>query len=166
MSTLYVKNQIQKIIFDCEMREQISDGFWENASPMNHWRPWGNCKVAISSDKFGRDFRSNKDNYNFANKELLEIVGDRLIFRIKAHIFLGWSSDRLGNDFVDSVEDYDRIVSDISESDYWQKLFYSLQDRGIDRNILEQIDKVNYDISDLRKDIKVLRQACKTFIKN
>jgi len=42
MNILYVKNENQVALFENEIKGQISDGMWENASPANHWKVWCN----------------------------------------------------------------------------------------------------------------------------
>jgi hypothetical protein len=61
-----------------ELDGQLSDGFWENARPNNHWQVWTDCKVEVGPE-VGRNFHARKDNYNFAAAELLEVVGNRML---------------------------------------------------------------------------------------
>ena len=75
---LTVRNQAQKILFDEEMSGQISDGMWENTRPYDHWEPWCAAEVVVG-ENVGRNFYAKKDNYNLNNKELLDIVGDRML---------------------------------------------------------------------------------------
>ncbi len=79
---LFVRNRAQKVLFQKELQGQISDGMWENAKPHNHWKDWGTDDVQIGTDKFGRTFYANKDNYNISSKELLDCVGDRMLFAV------------------------------------------------------------------------------------
>jgi hypothetical protein len=83
---LYVRNLAQKILFDKELCGQISDGFWENASPREHWIPWCNATVVVRPEFLGRNFRAHKDNYRINSAELLDIVGDRMLEEVQAQI--------------------------------------------------------------------------------
>jgi hypothetical protein len=86
---LIVANMAQKIIFHCEMSGQISDGHWENSSPNNHHIFWGDFKwddirISMNSQVGVKGYVSfrQKRNYNFSNKELTEIVGIRIRFKV------------------------------------------------------------------------------------
>ena len=85
MTTLAFRNQAQKVLFDEELRGQISDGFWENAGPWEHWKPWTSMDlhVIVDPDNVGRDFHARKDNYNLAAKALLDIVGERMVDAVR-----------------------------------------------------------------------------------
>lgn len=79
MSTLRVRNLAQKILWEDELAGQISDGRWENSSPREHWVPWGRAEVVVDPDNVGRDFYAQRDGYCFTEKELLSIIGERML---------------------------------------------------------------------------------------
>lgn len=83
MTTLRVRNLAQKILWDDELCGQISDGRWENSSPRDHWEPWGRCEVVIDPDNVGRDFYARRDGYCFTEKELLSIIGERMLESVR-----------------------------------------------------------------------------------
>lgn len=78
-----VRNQAQKILFDEEMSGQISDGAWENTAPYDHWEVWCSAEVVVDPDNVGRNFYAKKDNYNLNRKDLLDIVGDRMLESVR-----------------------------------------------------------------------------------
>lgn len=80
---LNVRNEAQKVILEKEMFGQISDGMWENTSPHDHWEPWCDATVVVDPTNVGRNFYARKDNYNLNNKELLEIVGQRMLEEVQ-----------------------------------------------------------------------------------
>lgn len=77
--TLSFRTATQAAIFECELKGQISDGHWENTSATG-WQEWCNAdvRVAPTPEDIGRDFHVVKDNFNFANKDLLDVVGERM----------------------------------------------------------------------------------------
>lgn len=76
---LKVKNIQQKVLFNWELCGQLSDGYWENTNPNNHWEIWNQCKCLVSTDgRYGRNFYAQRDDYNLVANELLEAVGDRM----------------------------------------------------------------------------------------
>lgn len=79
MGTLRVRNEAQRVLMVEELQGQFSDGWWENAAPHDHWKPWCNAEVVVDPSNVGRDFWVAKDNYAIAHKELLDVIGDRMV---------------------------------------------------------------------------------------
>jgi hypothetical protein len=82
--TLAVRSEAQRVLFVEELAGQISDGYWENSRPHDHWRPWCDAEVVVDPDRVGRDFWAQKTNYDFAARMLVEVVGDRMIEAVRA----------------------------------------------------------------------------------
>jgi hypothetical protein len=83
MNTLAVRNQAQKILFDEELSGQISDGAWENSTPHDHWRPWCDAEVVVDPANVGRDFYAKRDSYGLDRRDLLDIIGDRMLASVQ-----------------------------------------------------------------------------------
>jgi len=77
MATITVRTATQAAIWECELSGQISDGYWENATPRDHWKQPANAK-AIVGENVGIDFWAMR-RYNFASADLLEVVRTRMI---------------------------------------------------------------------------------------
>lgn len=84
MATLAVRNEAQRLILQKEMLGQLSDGRWENSRPRDHWQPWCRATLIVDPENVGRDFWVQCDGYNFREKELLEIVGERMLEAVRA----------------------------------------------------------------------------------
>jgi hypothetical protein len=56
--TIGFKNRNQVILFEQELKGQISDGMWENSRPYNHWKtPCVAVAIVASTDaEVGRNF--------------------------------------------------------------------------------------------------------------
>lgn len=80
---LRVRTQAQKWLLENELKGQISDGMWENASPNDHWKVWSQAKVVVDPKNVGRNFSARKDNYSLNSKSLLEVVGERMKDEVK-----------------------------------------------------------------------------------
>jgi len=78
MPTLTVNSKIQKALIEHELLGQLSDGYWENTRPHDHWKPWTHCDVVVGTN-IGRDFWVQKDNYDFNNPQLLSWLGGRML---------------------------------------------------------------------------------------
>lgn len=66
-----------------ELAGQISDGFWENSRPYDHWKPWADAAVLVDTVAIGRNFFTPKSNYNFVAPELLEVIGMRMLGTVR-----------------------------------------------------------------------------------
>lgn len=77
----YVRNAVQKALFDKELKGQLSDGWWENASPHDHYRDWCNAEVVVAKpdEPLGHVFSTMRQNYALDAKGLLDCVGDRML---------------------------------------------------------------------------------------
>jgi hypothetical protein len=77
-------NIAQVVLFESELKGQISDGNWENSSPQDHWKKPCNAKafVAQSAAELGTDWVPIR-YYNFADPELLDVVAERMIEYVK-----------------------------------------------------------------------------------
>lgn len=80
---LRVRNLAQKVLWEEELSGQISDGHWENASPHDHWEAWCRAKVVVDPEHVGRNFYARRESYNFSAKELLDVVGDRMLEAVR-----------------------------------------------------------------------------------
>jgi hypothetical protein len=80
---LRVRN-IEQAALWLELDGQISDGKWEGARPHDHWQVWCKAEVVVANDdNLGRNFWAVKDNYNFSDRELLKIVGLRMLGMVR-----------------------------------------------------------------------------------
>lgn len=86
LGEFYVRNEAQRIMFTDELSGQISDGMWENLGVRDHYIPWTRAKVIVNPDNVGHTFYAPYDAYDFVNKDLLEIVGDRMLAKVQETI--------------------------------------------------------------------------------
>lgn len=84
--TLRVATRAQKILLEEELMGQLSDGHWENLQQRDwqnggkdHWEIWADAQVIVDPKNVGRNFRAGKDNYQLNAKDLLDVVGDRMV---------------------------------------------------------------------------------------
>jgi hypothetical protein len=83
MIKLIVGNELQKALF-IALESQLSDGWWEEAPPINHNQVWmlSENEIGVGTpEEIGTyGIPSNaKRNYNFTNKQFLEVVGQELL---------------------------------------------------------------------------------------
>lgn len=82
MSIIAFQNQDQLVLWQTEIRGQISDGYWENAKPHNHYRDWCNAEAIVDEQNPGIDFYPVRQRYNLTAPELLDAVGERMAYRV------------------------------------------------------------------------------------
>lgn len=100
-NTIRVNTQAQKWLLENELKGQISDGMWENTNPQNHWEAWSNAKVIVDPQNPGRNFRAVKDNYQLNSKNLLEVVGDRMVDDVKKETGKDYGEKAMMKDLAD-----------------------------------------------------------------
>lgn len=102
-NTLNFRNAIQVALWDEELRGQISDGYWENALPYEHYIPWCRCETAVDPLNLGRNFWANKDNYDLNSPSLLsnDIVRDRMLAICRAVAGEGFTVNMMRGELID-----------------------------------------------------------------
>jgi hypothetical protein len=159
MNILYVKNENQVALFENEIKGQISDGMWENASPANHWKVWCNTTAKVESNLFGRRFRISKCNYNL--QTLVDLLGKRMrLYVALSHIT---SNIELLEYLYDFVGEFRGIPP--YQGEYWDKIRSQLagyNPENINRLVISEL--AQYSTKSLRVDLKQLSDAMKTVI--
>ncbi|NJO58773.1 MAG: hypothetical protein HC836_10625 [Richelia sp. RM2_1_2] len=166
------ESPVQAVLFMYEIRGQISDGFWENYTPFEHYKPW--CQTAVSvGANIGRNFYPPRDNYNILNRELLECVGRRMISLARLAEYFGcdavedlqYTLDLAGNFFgAPSYKDY-------GKSTHWgdvrrrlAKYDAALVKQVVDGEVAFDNDGSHaYNMRDLRRDLKAMKVAMRTY---
>ena len=164
--TLAFRNDVQVALFVHELQGQLSDGKWENTRNTEpFWRHLDN--VICDPKNVGRDFACRRDNFNFADADLVEVIGDRMLNIARTARFLGskmndsiwqnmfwleegafstyWLENRLPKLKVEHPEiDWDKMVTDITIAVNDQTYGY--------KHLLK-------DLIDMRKIIKIRRNV-------
>jgi hypothetical protein len=103
--TLAVRNEAQRILFEDELKGQLSDGRWENSRPYDHWECWSDAEVIVDPDNVGRDFYAKRDGYCFTEKDLLSVIGDQMLESVQAV-----QPDYTWKDMVADLRDIRKII--------------------------------------------------------
>ncbi len=158
--TIVFANNNQVILYECELSGQISDGHWENASPRDHWKDMTGAHVTFSPDpaKQGVYGFYPRRKYGFASPQLLEVVGNRMLFYVK--FYNTYKSIGLDHHHtVDMLED--NLTSLMGHDDgYFEKKAQELMhllNLGSKEELKMVVDKVNqfpYSMLDMRKDLR------------
>lgn len=81
-NTIAFENFLQLVLWKTEIKGQLSDGQWENATPMDHWKPWCRATAIVDENNVGRNFFPRREKYNLTAPDFLDAVGDRMCYRL------------------------------------------------------------------------------------
>jgi len=153
MDTLTFRNKIQEALFTCELSGQLSDGYWENTKPFDHWKNWCNCDIKVG-ENVGRNFYAIKDNYNFNNRGLLEVVGDRML-NVCNLIENGYSLEASDEfNYYDPNNNY--------RGEYWDKIRIQFTETFGTVDNYKNALIGSYTLKELRKELKDMKNIVRT----
>jgi len=165
MSEIYFENLSQAIIFEAELKGQISDGFWENSRPYNHYVTPCDTEVFVDKESPGSHFDGPVKNYNFSSSELLEYIAHRMIEYGKIGKIFENDEDLSVNAIAFLAENW-REVSEIYETgdgfDIYKEYIteYNLTLKKV-KKLIDNIEKVSYNRKDLKKDLNRMKKIWK-----
>lgn len=152
----------QAAIWQHELTGQISDGMWENTSNTS-WEMWCKADVEVGKEIGREGFYPRKDNFNFASRQLVEIVGDRMIAyaRLSKHfddpklvyqlqsIFCGFGGEFRMN-----------IISNIVryKGQYWDNLRKVAAEVGYEK-VKTALEDESYGMKELMNDLKAIKKT-------
>ena len=155
-SYINFQNEAQVILYECELKGQLSDGHWENAVPHNHWQTM--CRAAAIANPIsplGCVRVWPRRRYAFHNKDLVECIGDRMINFVKTYkAFPGLEFDKHWTyDVSDDATDKEPV------GEYFiQKRKELLEDTGCAtvHEFLSLRNAIQYTLKDLKADLKAM----------
>ena len=170
--TVGFMNIAQCALYNAECRGQISDGCWENAEPRDHWKKpsSANAFIALNAEQLGTNFNLLR-YYDFARKDLLAVVADRMIGFVKYYTlfpeYLFNGSDTWNSEPLHSVADLNEFFATLARNpndEYWQKKkAFIMELHGITEpmdlfTIAQRVQSVPYDMQALRKDLHEMKK--------
>lgn len=164
------ENHAQEILMECELKGQISDGYWENSRPYDHWQIMCGAKIthAFKADSDGAVVGKNfcpVRKYNFNDKFLIDIVGYRMIAFVKFYTAFPNVSYENSDDFefdMNAQEITVSVMKGLKESGYYfnkaTRIMKTLNVTTIDEltEAMQKVDQVEYTMKMLRKDLKAM----------
>jgi len=160
---LHVESPVQKALFLQELSGQISDGYWEDARPIDHYQYWSlSFDQVIVDGTLSHNFYAPR-KYNFLASDLLGIVGDRMLFYAKMTILFPDVAFALlqKHNMPDDVEELQNVVRYAANGEeYWINKLAFYTEIGLTQDVLDAVEAYNgYDMQDLRKDLQALKTA-------
>jgi hypothetical protein len=165
MTTLAVENHAQAILFKEELQGQLSDGHWENSTPHGHWKDWcaPDLDVVIDFKDPGIDFYPKRQRYNFASRDLLECIGERMMNYVRVARVLGYESS-VYKAWVQSTDGEGPLLDVAPEWRRQDAKFMKQFEKAQEvRDVIEKAiaDESLYDMAQMRKDLRRLGQIIK-----
>jgi hypothetical protein len=160
MSQITVFTNDQRILLECELKGQISDGYWENSKPYDHYKQPCKSTVVVDPNNIGMDFFPSR-KYNFSAPSLLEVVGERMrMFVLISRLYPTLSIQAL------RLFDYGEWVWEPARIDYAKQL-KELAVIGITsyaqmQSVCKSLDMNSYPNSELKTDLNQLKVVFKT----
>lgn len=158
--TLRVRTEAQKVLWDEELRGQISDGMWENSSPQDHYKQWCAAEIVVDPANVGRDFWVRRMGYRFNDKELLEVIGERMLRSVRVAKVYG--ADKV-NALSFLYENGGKAPSYLrtQKGAYWDAVRATLA--GVDFGQVMEVatNEALYSEAEMQKDLRDLRKIIK-----
>jgi len=159
---LKVRNVAQQVMFEQEFSGQISDGWWENSRPNDHWRVWSQAVVMVDPNEQGRNFFPMKDNYSLSSKAVLDIIGDRMLTFVNMALLCPGLNDSGLSHWPETLSEWQRMQN--SNDNYYVQKVRALVDAGLTDEIMEKAVRHEvYTQKEMKKDIADLKVAMKTY---
>jgi BRCA1 C Terminus (BRCT) domain len=152
MGHITFANKSQLWLWESELTGQLSDGAWENSNPHDHWKEL--CRADVSIGTPGMTGVYTKRTYNFGRPDLVNVVGDRMLFVAKAAIAYPNAPDSVARAFngvgdnLGNLKQYDFIKKYVSEIE---------KATGEDiKTVIAKVEAVPYTMTNLRRDLKTI----------
>ncbi len=140
MGKITFRTVSQAILFESELKGQISDGHWENSG--HDFRPWCDAEICVG-EQVGRDFDVKYDRYNFLNRSLLEVVAVRMIAYVRLGLAYGRENVHILEHLLDPDGNFQGLP--MGEDDYTKQVF---------RDIVTLLVKQNASLGDVKRAVE------------
>jgi len=163
-NVLFVSNRRQVVLFNTELQGQISDGKWENI-PGDHWVIWCHVNPVVNPSNVGKTFWAKKDNYCLNAKDLLDVVGERMMVAVRLDQSYGEEGQAAFSDLFDWDGNFRGMPKFVG--DHWDKVRAKISAQlEAQHATLEEVEAVGtdvlvYDRKKLNEDLKDLRKCFK-----
>lgn len=155
-ATIYFENNIQAALYRHELVGQLSDGYWENSRPSDHWKAPCRATVEVDAANPRVDNGWFMRRYDFANRTLLDVVGDRM--KNIAMLAKAGYPDNIISAFE---EVYDCMFHDTNP--YWmQKLALFTETFGTREEYDRVVNTDRITTAELRKTLKRMSEIVNT----
>ncbi len=153
-------NNVQKALWENQLRGQISDGVWENSRPYDHYKVWCNAEVTVAKngEPTGRNFWAQKDNYNLLAP--IEYIGERMLVTAA----LGEMFPNFEGQLPESADDFKSYAKWAAEGKEWAiKQLAAWAEAGITPEAVSEAEG-KFTMKQLRKELSAMKKIIRTRI--
>ena len=165
------------MIWEGELLGQFSDGMWENAAPLDHWRFWADLRVCVdpaSPPQVAMDAGytlpwRQKTGYNIA--ALYPIIGDRMLSlgrmgKALEASGLGLDLEASGGPLRSACEYMGQMTfqdwREQKASGKWAQPWIAEYMKAVSIDLAEAFYATQYAMKDMKKDVAAIKAAMKT----
>lgn len=182
---LHFKNLVTAYLYYGEFEGQISDGKYENASPLNHWEWIKNVKITVDGNEYyTASYKHSKNNYSFS--DFVKYVdsalkGDKSLnwsLRILQYGRMAKALQSMNVNEVERGQYFDVIAQVFGDTlqknpnaefsdtkgeipEYWEK--YTSASKFYSKKYFDAFKKASYELKELKEDIKSMCKTINTF---
>jgi hypothetical protein len=160
--TWYFPSKGLKAIFDYEIRGQLSDGAWENATPYNHWRFWSDIDTKVSpKGLWSFEFNPSVD---YAYKRPVKKTAYNLLTLVNPDCDL---SNRMRAYYLDAELDIGlgRDAEYLTtRGEYWREKLAKLEAIDDVSRMAFHIEYANYSRKHLIADLRLIKKQMKAIL--
>lgn len=141
-------------LWTSEITGQLSDGYWENAKPSDHWHFWSNLVPRLGDPAVMANGHPVKDSYNLMS--LIDVVGDRMLSVGRAAVSGADISRDAAEYMPGSFEEFVRRTKDGG--------YHAQHLKTVTPEAAKKFYATPYGGKDLRRDLSLIKQAMKNVI--
>lgn len=161
---IILANANQVVLYKQELVGQISDGYWENSSPRDHWRSPCRASVVVGEEP-GVNFIPHRA-YNFNAKNLVDVVGERMMQSVRVAMKFPKLSPVAREVFENGEWWWKQTCSNQAMLDHHVEMVAELKTVGITnfqemKTAVDNLDETSYTMKDMRKDLRGINAAFK-----
>jgi hypothetical protein len=158
MGTIIFRNEVQATLWKQEIVGQLSDGFWENARPYDHWKAWARAQVEVG-ENVGRNFDVVRDRYGLANHDLLDVVGHRM--QVYARLCLAFGGSKV--EALEHVLDLGGNIQKKAAEDAHTLIIDGINVEVMQKTLAECEASDLFSMKDLRKELRDMSKIMKVY---
>jgi len=140
-----------------EITGQLSDGYWENSVPHDHWMPWSKMEVKKGNPKAIYNGWIQRNKYAVDSKDLIDIVGDRMVNKGRMAKALGreltYDESNAAEGLPENIADYKDMIAS-NKSDYTIDKIKKLKKKDV-----AAFYSTEYDMAEMKRDLKFIKKA-------
>lgn len=185
VTTLYFNSLSACLLFDYEVLGQISDGYWENSRPANHWKWVSNIEIVVDPDhelgyegpthrlnysckwitrELGKSLKGTNDDYSWLMRAMNYCRAGLVLDESKAAHYTDYKNYRDAfRNIIEHLPEEETTVEEFEKTlrDYQMKYWDKVKD-VLDANFFKKYYSAQYTFKDFRIDVMDVEETINT----